>query len=152
MPGPDIWGPPGWKFIHYVTLGYPDKPSDDIKKKYYDYFISLKNVIPCSVCANHYAANLEKTPLNDAALSNKDTLIKWGIDMHNHVNKLNNKRVYTYDEAFILMLSGFPDNKNNDVKIVEKIVEKPNVSYLIICIIIIIILLAILYLKHHKKI
>ena len=32
--GPDTWGPHGWKFIHYVTLGYPNNPSDDIKEKY----------------------------------------------------------------------------------------------------------------------
>ena len=24
---PKIWGPHGWKFLHYVSLGYPEKPS-----------------------------------------------------------------------------------------------------------------------------
>ena len=34
MSGPDKWGPHGWKFIHYVTLGYPHKPSKSDKLKY----------------------------------------------------------------------------------------------------------------------
>ena len=31
--GPDIWGPHGWKFLHFVTLGYPEKPTENEKKK-----------------------------------------------------------------------------------------------------------------------
>ena len=38
MSGPEVWGPPGWKFIHYVTMGYSNNPSDELKKKYYNYF------------------------------------------------------------------------------------------------------------------
>ena len=35
MSGPDVWGPHGWKFIHYVTLGYPDKPTKEDKNMGY---------------------------------------------------------------------------------------------------------------------
>ena len=24
--GPDVWGPHGWKFLHFVAVGYPDFP------------------------------------------------------------------------------------------------------------------------------
>ena len=34
MSGPNVWGPYGWKFIHYVTLGYPNNPSNEDKLKY----------------------------------------------------------------------------------------------------------------------
>ncbi len=99
MSGPDVWGPPGWKFIHFVTMGYPNYPTESIKKKYYDYFHSLKNVIPCSICATHFADNLETLPLNDIVLSSRENLVKWGIDIHNIVNKKNGKKEYTYDEG-----------------------------------------------------
>jgi hypothetical protein len=99
MSGPDVWGPPGWKFIHFVTMGYPNYPTESIKKKYYDYFHSLKNVIPCSICASHFAENLEELPLDDNVLSSRENLVRWGINIHNIVNKKNGKKVYTFEEG-----------------------------------------------------
>jgi hypothetical protein len=164
MPGPDIWGPPGWKFIHYVTMGYPTYPSEEIKKKYYNYFHALKHVIPCSVCASHFTQNLETLPLTDEVLSNRNNLMKWGIDMHNLVNKITNKKEYSYDEAMLLILSGFgDDNKQNmfqpnmyqkpEIKIVEKFVETTNIYPLLTAVFIIIILLVIIFylIKKNKK-
>ena len=99
MSGPDVWGPHGWKFIHYVTLGYPDNPTEQQKKNYKDFLISLKNVIPCSICANHYAENLNKVPLTDEVMRNRENLIKWGIEIHNVVNESKNKPRIDYHLA-----------------------------------------------------
>ena len=164
MPGPDIWGPPGWKFIHYVTMGYPTYPSEEIKKKYYNYFHALKHVIPCSVCASHFTQNLEKLPLTDEVLSNRDNLMKWGIDMHNLVNKITNKKVFSYEEAMLLIISGFGEDSNKpnmfqtdlvktpEIKIVEKFVETSNIYPLLTAVFIIIILLVIIFYLINKKI
>ena len=150
MPGPDIWGPPGWKFIHFVTMGYPNNPSEEIKKKYYNYFHALKHVIPCSICANHFTQNLEKLPLTDEVLSSRDNLMKWGIDMHNLVNKMTNKREYSYKEGIELIINGFEqDNHQNikktEIKVVEKFVETTNMQPLLTLVFIIILLLAIIF-------
>jgi len=99
MSGPDVWGPPGWKFIHFVTMGYPNYPTESIKKKYYNYFHSLKNVIPCSICASHFAENLDILPLDDNVLSSRENLVRWGINIHNIVNKKNGKKEYTFEEG-----------------------------------------------------
>jgi hypothetical protein len=107
MSGPDVWGPPGWKFIHFVTMGYPNYPTESIKKKYYDYFHSLKNVIPCSICASHFAENLEELPLDDIVLSSRENLVRWGINIHNVVNKKNGKKVYTFEEGIKEILKPF---------------------------------------------
>ncbi len=162
MPGPDLWGPPGWKFIHYVTMGYPNYPSDEVKKKYYNYFHALKYVIPCSICANHFAQNLEKLPLTDEVLSSRDNLMKWGIDMHNFVNKITNKKEYSYEEAIALMINGFEEDTRKtrqtfqnlekpEIKIVEKIVEKTNIYPLLTAVFIIILLLTIIFYLCTKK-
>ena len=47
---PNLWGPHGWKFIHYVTFGYPINPTNQDKENYKMFFLSLQNILPCSKC------------------------------------------------------------------------------------------------------
>jgi hypothetical protein len=96
---PEVWGPHGWKFIHYVTLGYPENPTPAQKEKYKAFLVLLKDVLPCSLCANHYGENLQKLPLSDDIMSSKENLIKWGIDIHNIVNDSKNKPIIKYIDA-----------------------------------------------------
>lgn len=109
MSGPDVWGPHGWKFIHYITLGYPTTPSQEDKDKYANFFNSLRYVIPCSICGAHFRENLKNNPINDDILSSKLKLIEWGIKMHNLVNKNNNKKVYTMEEGLDEILKNGKD-------------------------------------------
>ena len=97
--GPDIWGPVIWHALHYITLGYPDNPTDNNKEKYKQFFTLLSDVIPCSICANHFSENLLKMPLDDKVLENKESLIKWLIDVHNVVNEMNKKPIIKYEDA-----------------------------------------------------
>jgi hypothetical protein len=96
---PEKWGPHGWKFIHYVTLGYPDNPTPEQKENYKYFLTSLGNVLPCHICSNHFKDNLAEMPLDDKALSSKTNLVKWGIDIHNVVNKMKSKPELSYDIA-----------------------------------------------------
>jgi len=98
---PKIWGPHGWKFLHYVSLGYPDNPTEEDKRNYKDYFTSLRYVLPCEKCALNYKHNLAKFPI-DNHLHNRDTLVKWAIDVHNEVNEELDKPTLQYDEAIEL--------------------------------------------------
>ena len=97
--GPDTWGPVVWHALHYITLGYPDNPTDNNKQKYKQFFTLLSEVLPCSICSNHFSENLLKMPINDQVLANKESLIKWLIDFHNIVNEMNNKPIIQYVEA-----------------------------------------------------
>lgn len=92
MSGPKDWGPHGWKFIHYVTLGYPMKPTETDKIKYKNFFSSLSNVIPCELCANNYKKHLKEVPLTNTILKNRNNMMAWGIKMHNLVNMENGKK------------------------------------------------------------
>lgn len=100
MSGPDVWGPHGWKFIHFVTLGYPEYPSKQDKENYFNFFNSLKNVIPCSICGNNFKEHLKINPLTDKILSDKENFIKWGINMHNLTNRDTNKKTFSFTEGF----------------------------------------------------
>jgi hypothetical protein len=157
MPGPDVWGPHGWKFIHYVTLGYPNNPTNKDKNNYYNFFTDLANVIPCPICAEHYKEHLKITPLNDEALKDKESLMTWGITMHNHVNARNNKKKYSIKEAIKAIIN------NDDTCLVLENDKTPKVIYkehfnknnneifiIILSISIIINILLILYLLFKK--
>lgn len=97
--GPDRFGPSLWQGLHYITLGYPVNPTEEQKQKYKAFFILLKDTLPCSICANHYAENLKKFPITDEILQTKENLVKWLIDIHNVVNKMKGKEVIDYKVA-----------------------------------------------------
>jgi hypothetical protein len=90
---PSIWGPHGWKFMHYVSLGYPSKPTEEDKKNYKAFYTSLQHILPCAKCVDNH-------------LSSRDTLVRWVIDIHNQVNNETGKREYTYEEALSLYTDG----------------------------------------------
>ena len=94
---PRIWGPPAWTFLHSVTLAYPDKPTETDKKNYKDFFYKLQPVLPCLKCSNNYLKHIQEDPV-DNHLTDKESLVKWLVEMHNKVNRLYDKPEVTYDK------------------------------------------------------
>lgn len=109
---PKIWGPPGWIFLHFITFGYPDNPTEEDKQNYKNFFINIKNVLPCQKCRDNYEDHLKKYPLNDQILSNKTQFIKWFIDIHNEVNKITNDKKIEYKDMMVEYFKG--DKKKNN--------------------------------------
>jgi uncharacterized membrane protein len=93
-------------------LGYPNNPTTEVKEDYKTFFTSIGKILPCSICSNHYQENLLVHPITDDILSSRDNLLKWTIDMHNEVNKQNNKKIFEYDEGIQLIRNNFNDNQN----------------------------------------
>ncbi len=83
---PTIWGPIFWHTIHIVALGYPEKPNYSQKKAAKEFFESLRFLIPCKVCQEHYIQHLALTPITPF-LDRRSDLLKWTIDLHNRVNE-----------------------------------------------------------------
>ena len=98
---PSIWGPHGWKFLHYVSMGYPTNPSYEDKSNYKNFYHSLQYVLPCEKCAMNYKQNLRKLPI-DNNLESRDSLVKWVIDIHNLVNDELGKDKVDYEKALSL--------------------------------------------------
>lgn len=94
---PKRWGKEGWKFIHYVALTYPSKPTEKDKAKYLKFFESLQDVLPCEICASHFREHMKQHPIK---LETNRELFNWTVDIHNIVNTQNGKKILTYDEAF----------------------------------------------------
>ena len=147
MSGPNAWGPYGWNFLHYVTLGYPKNPNNDDKKNYKLFFESLKNILPCPKCAKHYEENLKVLPLTDEILDDKEKLIKWLIDVHNRVNVSTGKPEMEYSEARKSIERPYLYYKNKNNKN-NKNNNNNNTHYLLI---IVILIAVIIYLYYKKK-
>ena len=84
-----------WHLFHTVSLNY----NDEYKQEYINFFESLKVIIPCRMCRNHYIQNISKENMEIDKNINNERIFNWTIDLHNSVNKMNHKKLWSYDEA-----------------------------------------------------
>lgn len=124
---PNIWGPYGWFFIHSVALNYPTNPTIKDKNNYKIFFESLSYILPCNMCSEHYKSYINEHPI-DNFLNDNISLNKWTMEMHNNVNRLNNKKEIDYKEYIDIYRSIYTDNYNLNYKYL--------IILIIICIII----------------
>ncbi len=125
---PDIWGPYGWKFLHYITLTYPKKPTQKDKENYKFFFQILGEILPCDKCKINYKKHISESPLSEKILNSKYNLVVWLVNMHNKVNYLNDKKQYKLDE------------------VINELFNKKNTSNKIFILIIIILIILCIYL------
>jgi len=107
---PEEWGPSAWRFMHYITLSYPDNPTNNDKQNMKTFFSSIGSILPCEKCRLNFERHLVIYPLNDDVLSSRFDLVNWLINVHNEVNKMNGKKVLSYDEVMELYLYKKHDN------------------------------------------
>jgi hypothetical protein len=87
-----VWGPSLWHSLHTISFNYPVKPSNLEKKNYYDFFISLKNILPCRYCRENYVKNIKTIPLTMKTMKNRTLLSKWLYELHEEINKMLGKK------------------------------------------------------------
>ena len=144
---PEIWGPPAWTFLHSITLAYPDNPSDLDRFNYETFFNKLQPILPCAKCSQNYMRHLQEDPITNN-LDSKNSLVKWLINVHNKVNKTNDKKELTYNEVmnhYKLLYNG--DLTNKPIK------ESNNLTntFLTVLFILLIIGLIYVYVKKYLK-
>lgn len=98
---PTMWGPHLWYYLHNSTLSFPVNPSKEEMEGMREWLLNLPITIPCEKCRFHYKQYLDKhqNDLNEACTT-RDKLFKFVVDIHNQVNKRNNKPIVSYEEAF----------------------------------------------------
>jgi len=124
----NIWGPPAWTFLHTVTYNYPENPTEDDKRNFYNFFMNLQHVLPCEKCKAHYKQNIQKYDLKNS-LGSRQELVKWLIDLHNDINKDNGKPVWSYSDVY---------NKYQDMYKSDSVINKVLI-FIILCIVLILI-------------
>lgn len=122
--GPDVWGKYLWHTIHYVALGYPEKPTAEDKERYKAFYLLFQHILPCKLCSDHYKENLKKVPLSDDIMSDKEKLVRWTIDLHNVVNEMKEKPQIEPEIAKLYILNN--SKCNHKTKSIEKFTnDKP---------------------------
>ena len=71
-----VWGPPMWHTLHIISFNYPVHPTKKQKKEYYDYYNSMKYILPCGKCRENLKNNLKKHPLTMKVFKNRHTFDK----------------------------------------------------------------------------
>lgn len=96
----DYWGPKGWYFIDTIVLSYPNKPTQADKDEFFNFFHAVKRVLPCEKCRVHFFEYIDNNPLTDKILNSKERLIKWILEAHNNVRRMQKKKEITLNEFF----------------------------------------------------
>ena len=100
---PSVWGACIWRSIHLIALGYAERPTDEDKQVYTNYFTELWTVLPCFKCSVNYKRHIQELPIT-SYLSSKKKLFEWTVKLHNIVNKELNKREISIEEAYAIHL------------------------------------------------
>lgn len=98
---PMLWGPPGWKFLHFISFAYPLTPTRRHKRQYSAFFASIESVLPCRTCRMHYQRSIRAAKRDDHGhftfLESRDMLTRWLVDLHNAVNANKSKGPVDYE-------------------------------------------------------
>lgn len=73
-----------WNVFFDSLYLYPDNPSIEVKKQYENFFNCYGNHSPFPIINKLYKEQLKHNKLK---LSNKNELIKWGVDQYNNIQK-----------------------------------------------------------------
>ena len=87
-----VWGPAMWHYLHTMSFNYPVNPSQEDKHHYMDFVKSLVYVLPCKYCRMNLKDNFKKMPITLETMTNRETFSRYIYDLHEHVNKMLNKK------------------------------------------------------------
>jgi hypothetical protein len=87
-----VWGPAQWHMLHTISFNYPVNPTEEQKRQYRNYVLSLQNVLPCGACRKNLKTNLRHLPLKMSDMKSRDTFSRYIYNLHELVNKMLKKK------------------------------------------------------------
>jgi hypothetical protein len=100
---PGFWGPGLWRAIHAGSLNYPNNASKLMIDKMKGFIYGLPAIMACKSCSTHARSYIQKY---DSELSQicetRESLFKFFVDFHNHVNEHQKKKILSYADVLNL--------------------------------------------------
>lgn len=87
-----VWGPSMWHYLHTMSFNYPVTPTDNEKKDYMNFVLSLTKVLPCGHCRDNLKKNFKSFPLLMCNMKNRHTFSLYVYNLHETVNKMLGKK------------------------------------------------------------
>jgi hypothetical protein len=87
-----VWGPSMWHYLHIMSFNYPVRPTNDDKKNYRDFMLSLVHVLPCRHCRENLKRNYKAHPLKMCYMKDRNSFSRYVYKLHEVVNKMLGKR------------------------------------------------------------
>ena len=143
---PKCWGPVQWLAIHQLLRGYPRNPMPSTQAALKAYLAALAHLIPCSICASHWA---DIAPTVDT--SSRAAALKWSIDVHNEVNKRLKKPVLSYAEAVATLEAACPPPPPPDVLAALKTQRSVLIAIAVILLVAMILLAVVVGMQHKGR-
>lgn len=109
---PKIWGPHFWFVLQTISLQYPNKPTETIKKKYYRFFTDLQDFLPNHQMKTTYARFLKEFPLSPY-LDSRLSLLKWVHFIHNKYNVMCEKEPIEFYRGMELYYEMYKSDEHN---------------------------------------
>ena len=125
---PNVWGPFFWHTIHITALGYPKEPTYTDKRAAKEFFESLRFLLPCGICREHYTKHLHENPISPF-LDRRADLFKWTVMIHNKVNKSLEKAEWTEQEV-IAYYTRLGERKRSPVWTKDDMMEVDTASFI----------------------
>lgn len=94
----NVWGPPGWMFLHSIAQNYPWKPTAEKRESYLTFFKTVAEVLPCGKCRDSYRKYITTkgttpdTYLDHSKLDNRLSCVRWLYNVHSKVNDALGKK------------------------------------------------------------
>lgn len=107
---PLAWGKDVWKGIFWISIAYSDNPVKAEMVNMKNYLNSIGRVLPCTSCQYNFSNYLIDHPVNDLVVRNRESLIRWLVDLKNHVANSNGNpnNNTTYDDIIKQYGNNFP--------------------------------------------
>ncbi|ALH23120.1 Erv1 / Alr family [Chrysochromulina ericina virus CeV-01B] len=87
-----VWGPSMWHYLHTMSFNYPIKPTNEDKKHYRNFILSLQYVLPCKYCRINLKNNLKHNPIRQCDMKNRETFSRYVYKLHEIINKILKKK------------------------------------------------------------
>ena len=94
----DAWGGDWWRVFHGVLFRMPEKLDDSDKVRVRAFVSMMPAFLPCGTCSVSLVKELTELPLTDTVLMKGEDVVRWGLELHNAVNRRIHKPEITWED------------------------------------------------------